>query len=96
MMMTYMPRLAPAIGMMARDLYGIDYSDWNQLQRVWHDGRIRPEFPEWIAAWEPRGRAEWQSLRQKYGFRLVLSPTTTPLDLPVALPGPLWTLYIIP
>ena len=94
-LMTYMPKLAPVIGSMARDLYGVDYADQARLSRLLVNGRLPTDSPQWVAAWRRRTREEWQALGQKYGFRLVLSPAHAPLALPVALQGPVWSLYVI-
>ena len=37
-LMSYMPQLAPTVGTMARDLYGIDYANGEQLRSISHDG----------------------------------------------------------
>ncbi len=95
-LMTYMPSLSSTIGVMARDLYGIDYSDREKLSRVMTDGRVKLHSDVVVEAWEKRSRNEWQLLARKYGFRLVLSETKRTLDLPVGLRGPMWTLWIIP
>jgi hypothetical protein len=96
MLMTYMRSLAPSIGMLVRDVFGIDYSDANQLRQIAADGRMRLDAPEWSQAWSRRSRADWLALAEKYRFRLVLSRSDVPLDLTVALPGRDWTLYTIP
>ncbi len=95
--MTYMPSQSGVIGTMAKELYGLDYTDPEYLRRAAEKGRgrVRPE-PAWQAPWAKRTRAEWQALARKYKFRLVLSYYETPLDLPVALPGSHWNLYKIP
>lgn len=95
-LMTYMPHLAPVIGVMTRDLYGIDYTDRDQLKRVAPKGRLSFFSPIWRKIWRERKRDEWQALGRKYGFRLALAPNDAPLDLPVVLPGPYWSLYEIP
>jgi hypothetical protein len=95
-LMTYMPSLAAPIGMMVQDLFGIDYSDSNQLKSISRDGHLPTWSRVWLEAWKKRTLADWQALSQKYGFSLVFSPAKTRLDLPVSLPGPLWTLYSIP
>ncbi|MGE0126697.1 MAG: hypothetical protein AB7U82_01235 [Blastocatellales bacterium] len=95
-LITYMPRLSPVIGMMMRDLYGVDYTDRDQINRMARSGRLSFFAPAWHEIWKNRKRDEWRALGRKYGFRLALSPKEAPLDLPVALPGPHWTLYEIP
>lgn len=95
-LMDFIPRLASPIGTMARDLYGVDYGDPNQSERLSSNGRLELYSPVWLEIWKNRKRSEWDLLSKKYNFRLVLSLTNTPLDLPVALPGPFWTLYEIP
>jgi hypothetical protein len=94
-LMTYMPSLAPVLGSMSRDLYGIDYTSPALLGQAAPDGRLQVDSPAWLAAWRVRSREDWRSLGRKYSFRLVLSPTKTPLALTAVLPGPLWTLYRI-
>lgn len=95
-LMTYMPVLAPRIGMMARDLYGIDYADRDQLERLGKNGKLSPTLPVWSSAWETRTRQEWETLGKKYGFRIVLSSSAAPLDLPLAFKTLLWSVYLIP
>ena len=95
-LMSYMPSLAPAIGAMTRDLYGVDYADRDQIEHISRNGRLGLSFPCWSEAWKNRKRHEWQALGRKYGFRLALAPSEAPLDLPVVLPGPFWSLYEIP
>jgi len=95
-LMSYMPSLAPTIGAMARDLYGVDYADRDQIERISQNGRLGFSFPCWNETWKNRKRREWQALGRKYGFRLALAPNEAPLDLPVVLPGPFWSLYEIP
>lgn len=95
-LMSYMPDLSPVIGTMMRDLYGVDYANPDQINRLASSGRLSWYSSLWFDIWKERKRDEWQALGRKYGFRLVLSPSEAPLDLPVALPGPHWTLYEIP
>lgn len=94
-MMTYKPALAPVIGSMARDFYGIDYSDPAALAPLLQGGRLFPGSSRVTAAWQSRTAAEWRRIGQKYHFRLVLSLTTVPLPLSPVLPGRRWTLYSI-
>jgi hypothetical protein len=94
-LLTYMPNLAPTIGSMMHDLFGIDYSGPQAAQAIAQHQRIDPQIA-WQSSWKERKLAEWQTLSRKYGFRLVLSMSSLPLDLPVALPGKTWTLYTIP
>lgn len=49
----------------------------------------------WSKVWRERKHDEWQTLGRKYGFRLASAPPDAPLDLPVVLPGPYWSLYEI-
>jgi hypothetical protein len=95
-LMTYLPSVAGSTGVLARDLYGLDYSQPDQLQLEARSGQLNLDDAVWSAAWMTRSRGEWHALAQKYSFHLVLAPTQTRLDLPVALPGPVWTLYTIP
>jgi hypothetical protein len=94
--MSYMKSLAPVIGMMSRDLFGIDYTNLDQLEHYSLRGYLGVECQVWLEAWKRRKLDEWQALGRKYQFRLVLSPSDTALDLPAALRGPTWTLYVIP
>ena len=94
-LLTYMPNLAPTIGGMMRDLFGIDYSGPEAARSIARHERINPEIA-WQNSWKNRKLAEWQLLSRKYSFRLVVSMTSLPLNLPVALPGKTWTLYTIP
>ena len=93
--MAYVPSLAPAIGTMAKDLYGVDYGDPAALARACGGARVSIYCLTWNHAWEQRSPREWQALGAKYRFRFVLSATRVPLKLPVALPGEQWTLYEI-
>jgi hypothetical protein len=94
--MTYMPNLAPVIGALARDLYGVDYADHARLAEMC-SGRLLTEWcPEWLDGWKRRTRAEWQAIGRKYDFDLVIAPANLKLDLPSALEGERWTLYEIP
>jgi hypothetical protein len=97
MMVTYMKSLTGAVNLLSRDLYGIDYSNEAQIQSVLNrDRMLRPTSPVWLDAWRSRKREEWQRLGQRYGFRLVIAPRSVPLDLPSAIEGPVWTLYVVP
>lgn len=94
-LMTYMPSLAPVIGSMARDLYGVDYAANSQLSNVLVRGRVIPGSPPLMNVWRSRSSSDWRQLGQKYRFRLVLSPTSVALHLAPVVPGPAWTLYSI-
>ena len=91
-LMSYAPRLSGVIGAITRDVYGVDYTATSQIDRLRRTGSLSD--PVWLELWSGRSRAAWAGLRQKYGMRLVLSPT--PLDLPVAMRGAEWILYEIP
>jgi hypothetical protein len=95
-LMAYMPGLSPVIGTTMRDLYGVDYTDRDQIERLAPGGILSWFSPFWHDIRRERKRDEWQKLGRKYGFRLALAPSDVLLDLPVALPGPHWTLYEIP
>ncbi len=95
-LMTYMPSVASTVGTMTRDLFGIDYANPEQLKRLSADDSLPPDVPAWSAAWQTRTLGEWETLGKKYGFRLVLSSTPFPLNLPVAYHSSLWTVYRIP
>ena len=81
--LSYMPDLAFPIGRLAYDLFEIDFTDAEQI-RSWHN------------LWESRTAEDWQTLGARYDFRLILSLTDVPLNLPSRLAGPIWTLYVIP
>lgn len=91
-LMSYSPKLAGVVGAIARDIYGVDYTDTSQIERLKRTGT--PTDPVWLDAWRTRSPAAWASLRRKYGVRLVLS--STPLQLPVAMAGTEWSVYEIP
>jgi len=95
-LMTYMPSLASTVGTMTRDLFGIDYTNPDQLKSLSDNGNFSLDIPAWSAAWQTRTLGEWETLGKKYGFRLVLSSTPFPLNLPVAYQSSLWTVYRIP
>lgn len=90
----YTPRLAPAVNLLSSELLGVDFLSDSRL-----DGRcgaaLRPWCPALLERWKNRTRAEWVRLGAKYGFRLVVAPTQSSLDLTPALSGPTWTLYTI-
>ena len=92
-LIAYMPRLAPVIGEMAKDLYGVDYT--NPKQQLCSGGGLSTYCRAWTAAWERRSRDEWKALSAKYDFRLVLAPPTTMVHLDAAWTGRQWTLYEI-
>jgi hypothetical protein len=94
-LMAYQPRLASIIGAMARDLYGVDYADPGALHRMCGGRGPGMYCSVWTDAWKGRPREEWKGLSHKYGFRLVVAPSTLSLDLPVAVAGSRWTLYEI-
>ena len=94
-LMTYMPTLAPVIGGMARDLYGVDYSDPSQLASVTTHGRIFLGSAPVSKAWQSKTADDWKRVGREYNFRLVLSLNTVPLPLSPVLPGPRWTLYSV-
>jgi hypothetical protein len=91
-LMTYMPSLAAPIGMMAKDLYGIDFTDPDQLVEVFSSRNLSQKTLDRI--WIERTQEEWRSIGRKYKFRFVLS--RNPLHLSAVFPGPTWTLYCIP
>jgi hypothetical protein len=100
-LISYMPSLAPVIGMMTRDLYGIDYSDPASINRF--KRQDCSEFwvklckDAYVDAWRTRTLADWQGLAKKYRFHLVFSHSEMPLQLPAARSWPSgWTLYVIP
>lgn len=95
-LMSYMPSLSQALGMMMRDLYGVDYANPDQFNRLCPGGRLDWYSPVWREIWKERKREEWQALGRKYDFRLVLAPIDSSLDLPIAQPGRYWNLYEIP
>lgn len=80
-LMSYMPRLAPALKKMFRDLYGIEV-----------DQPERPLLEPWVA----RTPEEWKTLGEEYGFRYVISPDNRPLHLPVLYAEDGQTLYALP
>lgn len=95
-LMTYMPSLAPRIGTMARDLYGIDYGRIEDFVERCPGGRVFFWCDVWNDAWRARTRDEWVDLARKYRFRLVLAPAGIDIDLPVVLKTGNANLYEIP
>jgi hypothetical protein len=93
--MTYMRTLAPALNSMLRDFYGIDYTHSSHLKGI-DRGKKLDLYAIAAQTLSLRAQRQWQYLGEKYGFRLVISRTSIPLNLPAVLPGPLWTLYVIP
>jgi hypothetical protein len=95
--MPYMPSLAPPLGVMVRELFGVDYARPETLRPLLGpDGTIRPTSDVWLAAWRARTCAEWVALGTRYGTRLVLAPPGERLDLPSVLQGERLTLHTIP
>jgi hypothetical protein len=92
-LMTYMPRLAPLIGTMARDLYGIDYANPAELEMMCGGGAVSIGCSAWTNAWTRRSPHDWKALSSKYWFRLVLAPSGVRLDLEAVFKGDRWTLY---
>jgi hypothetical protein len=93
-LMTYMPRLAPLIGTMAKDLYGVDYTNPAELQTLCGD-IVSIGCAIWTKTWTRRSPEEWRTLSSKYGFRLVLAPSDVKLDLEAVFKGDRWTLFHI-
>jgi hypothetical protein len=91
-LMTYMPKLSAPIGMMAWDLYGLDYTNPVRLATVLNGREFNLEKLDQI--WIERKLEEWQALGRKYKFRFVVS--RAPLRLPAALSRRPWSLYVIP
>ncbi|MBI2423408.1 MAG: hypothetical protein HYV27_11315 [Candidatus Hydrogenedentes bacterium] len=81
-LMSYLPRLAPAIKAMHAEVYGwvVD----------------RPETGPPLESWPTRTPLEWQRLGEKWGFGFVLSPVEIPLQLPKLLETPPYALYEVP
>ena len=94
-MMTYMPHLSGTVGVMMKDLYGLDFTNSEQVERFSKNGQLWMNSPAWIERWRSRSRDEWQTVGREYGFRVVITPP--PLDFPEALavPGG-WNIYTIP
>jgi hypothetical protein len=95
-LMTYMPSLAPRIGTMAHDLYGIDYERADSLVRRCPDGHVTYWCDVWNDAWRTRTREQWIDLARKYRFRLVMASPEIDIDLPVVLQTSRANLYEIP
>ena len=90
--LSYNPSLAPQVKILMGDLYGIDYANSDQVAMIGGSSYFE------IAAetWNERTLQKWQALGHKYGFRLVVAPAGSTLDLPGALSNPAWTLHAIP
>jgi hypothetical protein len=95
-LMTYKPSLAPLIGTMTRDLYGIDYERASDYVEKCPNGRVAYWCDVFADAWKTRTRSRWIELGRKYRFRLVVAPPTIPLDLPVTLHTSKANVYEIP
>lgn len=93
--MSYKPDMSAVIGMMVRDLYGVDYSKPEKLKALFKSEKVSVWSPVWKKIWKDRTRNEWLALGKRYNFRLVISLTSVPLNLPAKLKGPRWTLYTI-
>jgi hypothetical protein len=92
--MTYMPSLAPAIGTMVRDLYGVDYERADDVARQCPGRVLGLGCDVWSDAWRTRTREQWIELARKYRFRLVM--THIDIDLPMVLQTKRANLYEIP
>jgi len=95
-LMDFIPGISAPIGLMYRDLFGVDLSNIEEVDRISKDGRLAADSQVCADTWINRKQSEWQALGRKYDFRLVLSIDIVPLSLPKALSGPVWTLYTIP
>ena len=95
-LMTYIPTLAPRIGTMVRDLYGVDYEHADAVASQCPGGLVRPWCHVWVDAWKSRTRERWVELAGKYHFRLVVAPAEYDVDLPMVLQTTRGNLYEIP
>jgi hypothetical protein len=95
-LMTYIPTLAPRIGTMVHDLYGVDYEDAAAVARMCPGGLVRPWCDVWKDAWKTRTPEQWGELARKYRFRLVIAPAEFEVDLPMLLQTSQANLYEIP
>jgi len=94
-MLTYMPQLGDSLGPMIVDLFGVDYSDVDGLRASTGGDRLRLDDPRWRATWMERTAQDWKPLSNKYGFRLIVAPKDTPLQLPLAIENGDWRLYVV-
>lgn len=93
--MAYDRSICPTVGMMSRELYGIDYSDPAQIESLLTDGKlVLKDITR--ATWSKRTLPQWRELMDKYGFRLVVAPVDLALPLTRVLTGQNWALYEIP
>jgi hypothetical protein len=95
-LMTYLPDLAPQIGTMVRDLYGIDYEHADAVARQCRSGLVRPWCDVWTEAWKSRTPGRWSELAGKYHFRFVVAPAAFGVNLPVRLQTARANVYEIP
>jgi hypothetical protein len=95
-LMTYMPSLAPRIGTMARDLYGVDYEGAGDYVQRCPNGLVTFWCDVWNDAWRTRTREQWIDLARKYRFRLVMASPEINIDLPVVLQTNRANMYEIP
>lgn len=95
-LMTYIPALAPRIGTMVHDLYGVDYEHADRVASLCPGGLVRPWCHVWSDAWRTRTREQWIELARKYDFRLVVAPAEFGVDLPMRLKTARGNLYEIP
>ena len=84
-LMSYMPGMAPEIQKMYGDLYGIRFA----APRDDHQ-------PSWDRVWALRDRDEWRALSLEYGFRYIVAPPGTELDLPRIVRDERGSLYVLP
>ncbi|MCX5770980.1 MAG: hypothetical protein NTZ09_12010 [Candidatus Hydrogenedentes bacterium] len=78
----YMPSIGPAVQKIHQDFYGETFSP--------------PHKGDWNSLWKGRTQRDWLDLGRAYGVGYVVSPNHVPLQLPVAVRGPIETMYWIP
>ncbi len=81
-LISYLPRLAPAIDRLYRDCYGITF----------HIDHAK-ENTDWRSYWKTRTQHDWEQLGKRYGFRYILAPPDLPLPLAIVLQNEEGTLY---
>jgi hypothetical protein len=87
-MITYLPRIGPAIEKMYNEIYGISFLPDAPPPLSSH-------MTGWQTWWPSLTDAQWRDLAKRYGFSYVAAPRNLTLNLPVALETPIVVLYAI-
>lgn len=70
----YLPRIAPSIDRIFRDVYGISFAQPAEHTMI-------GDRAAWEVRWEQRSAEEWAALAKVYGFRYIIAPPSLKLAL---------------